>query len=142
MVDFINHKHKYLSKHSATIMPAVTAYTALWKRAISRARFSPSIFSRLLSRVVPSWSLRLASHLYLLPYLSSRPSFSFCLGSPAASGPSSSAKTPKRNRNNPGRRDGKKFHPGFIVATIATLQRGEREIGQPVPEARWRPRER
>lgn len=49
VVDFINYKHKYLSKHAATIMPAVTAYTALWKRAISRTQFSllilsPSIF--------------------------------------------------------------------------------------------------
>lgn len=43
-VVFINDKHKYLSKHTATVMPAVTAYTVFWKRATSRAQFSPLIF--------------------------------------------------------------------------------------------------
>lgn len=51
-------------------------YTMLWKRAISRAQFSPLNFLRpsLPSRVIPSWSLQPSHPLYLPFYLSSHPS--------------------------------------------------------------------
>lgn len=71
-------------------------YTMLWKRAISRAQFSPLNFLRpsLPSRVIPSWSLQLSHPLYLPFYLSSHPSLLPALFFFPPPYPASSAKMP------------------------------------------------